>query len=126
MLSRYRGPLSRGVVVAAGVVVNFLLAWACIFGSVSTTGIVKPHYAPGVIINEVGAALVPCGCLVWVRGSAVRCGMMRYGASLGWAELRVCLCCCEVPLQAGREDLYVCRLFKYFGSCWDQRYARRL
>lgn len=52
--------MSRGVVVAAGVVVNFLLAWACIFGSVSTTGIVKPHYAAGVIINEVSCCHVVC------------------------------------------------------------------
>ena len=26
----------------------------------------------------------------------------------------------EVPLQSRRKDLYVGRLFRYFGSCWDQ------
>ena len=26
---------------------------------------------------------------------------------------------CEVPLQSGRKDLQVRRLFRYFGSCWD-------
>lgn len=39
--------------VAAGVVVNFALAWACIFGSVTSEGIVQPHYDPGVLVNQV-------------------------------------------------------------------------
>lgn len=41
------------MVVAAGVVVNFALAWFCIFGSVSTGGIVQPHYEPGLLVNQV-------------------------------------------------------------------------
>lgn len=48
-----RGPFSRAVVVAAGVVVNFALAWACIFGSVTTGGIVQPHYEPGLLVSQV-------------------------------------------------------------------------
>lgn len=53
-LSATRGPGSRAVVVAAGVIVNLLLSWACVFGTVATNGISKPHFAPGVVINEVG------------------------------------------------------------------------
>lgn len=48
-----RGPFSRAIVVAAGVVVNFTLAWACIFGSVTSGGIVQPHYDPGLLVNQV-------------------------------------------------------------------------
>lgn len=44
--------------IAAGVVVNFLLAWACLFGAVSTDGIVKPHFLPGVVVNEVYELLI--------------------------------------------------------------------
>lgn len=48
-----RGPTSRAVVVVAGVVVNMILAWACIFASVSTSGVARPHFAPGVVITEI-------------------------------------------------------------------------
>lgn len=89
--------MSRGVVVAAGVVVNFLLAWACIFGSVSTTGIVKPHYAPGVIINEVR---VWCGA---VRCGAVWCGAMR---------CHVMRCCCCALLSCA--ELGLCCVVFFF------------
>lgn len=54
---RGRGPASRAIVVMAGVVVNLLLAWACIFGSVTTAGITRPHFAPGIVVSEVGTVV---------------------------------------------------------------------
>ncbi|CBJ27964.1 conserved unknown protein [Ectocarpus siliculosus] len=74
-----RGPFSRAIVVAAGVVVNFALAWACIFGSVTTGGIVQPHYQPGLLVNQLtdpkgGAAMAgiqPKDVLLTINGNSL-------------------------------------------------------
>lgn len=75
---RPRGPYSRAVVVAAGVVVNFLLAWFCIFGSVTSGGIVQPHYNPGLLVNQVKGA--------WAR---VRVGRIDLYGGVGRDRLAV-------------------------------------
>ncbi|CAN0307458.1 unnamed protein product, partial [Ectocarpus sp. 12 AP-2014] len=48
-----RGPFSRTIVFAAGVVVNFAVAWACAFWGVTTGRIGQAHYQPGVLVTQV-------------------------------------------------------------------------
>ncbi len=43
----------RAIVISAGVIANVLLAWASIFTSVSTVGIPKYDFSPGVLISDV-------------------------------------------------------------------------
>ncbi|CAM9446004.1 unnamed protein product [Choristocarpus tenellus] len=53
-LLQNRGPGQRVVVVVAGIVANLVLAWGCMFGYISTVGVVHQIYSPGLVINEVG------------------------------------------------------------------------
>ncbi|CAM9978922.1 unnamed protein product, partial [Ectocarpus sp. 6 AP-2014] len=48
-----RGPFSRAIVFAAGVVVNLAVTWACAFWGVTTGRIVQAHYQPGVLVAQV-------------------------------------------------------------------------
>ncbi|CAN0534889.1 unnamed protein product, partial [Ectocarpus sp. 8 AP-2014] len=72
-----RGPFSRAIVFAAGVVVNLAVAWACAFWGVTTGRIVQAHYQPGVLVKQVtdpkgGAAVAgiqPKDILLTINGN---------------------------------------------------------
>lgn len=59
-LLQNRPLFDRAVVISAGVVANLILAWACIFTSVSTVGLPTYTFSPGVsiasIVDEQGPA----------------------------------------------------------------------
>jgi membrane-associated protease RseP (regulator of RpoE activity) len=54
-----RSVLQRALVVSAGVLANLALTWACLFASVSSNGVVRATYEPGVVLSSVTDARGP-------------------------------------------------------------------
>lgn len=52
-LLQNRPILDRAIVVSAGVIANVMLAYACIFTSVSSIGVAEFNYQPGVVISSI-------------------------------------------------------------------------
>jgi len=58
-LLQNRPKRQRALVYAAGVIANVMLAYACIFSTVSTKGLQQPVYEPGVYVTQVNSAQTP-------------------------------------------------------------------
>jgi membrane-associated protease RseP (regulator of RpoE activity) len=43
----------RALVIAAGVVANFMLTWSLMFGLVANYGITRPEFSPGAVITDI-------------------------------------------------------------------------